>query len=199
MMLDRVIADYKINVAYDIGAHKGQFVERMKHYLPNTVFYQFEASPGKKGSGNWHNVVLSHTNDATVTFYHDGGTGDTYYRETDEFLKSNYKTTVLPTKRLDTYINENNIPLPDLIKIDVQGAELDILTGCDEIMNHCKVIHCEIPAIGIEFNKGSPTQKEYLDFLESYGFTYKWKERDHKRDGKLIIQHDYVFARKDYL
>ena len=198
-MLDRVIADYKINVAYDIGAHKGQFVERMKHYLPNTVFYQFEASPGKKGSGNWHNVVLSHTNDATVTFYHDGGTGDTYYRETDEFLKSNYKTTVLPTKRLDTYINENNIPLPDLIKIDVQGAELDILTGCDEIMNHCKVIQCEIPAVGIEFNKGSPKQKAYLDFLESYGCTYKWKERDHKRDGKLIIQHDYVFARKDYL
>lgn len=198
-MLDRVVADYKIRVAYDIGAHKGQFVERMKHYLPRTIFHQFEASPGKRGKGNWHSVVLSHTDDASVTFYHDGGTGDTYYRETDEFLKSNYQTTIMQTKRLDTYIKENNIPLPELIKIDVQGAELDILRGCNEILNYCKVIHCEIPAKGIEFNKGSPTQEEYLAFFESYGFTYKWKEKDHKRDGKLIVQHDYVFAKKDMI
>jgi FkbM family methyltransferase len=194
-MLHEIIKKYNIKVVYDIGAHKGQFTQRYQKLLPNAIFHQFEASPNKNGKGNWHKVVLSHTDDIAIKFYHDGWNGDTYYRETDEFLKSKYKTSMLTTQRLDTYILENDIPLPDLIKIDVQGAELDILRGCNDIMHHCQLIHCEIPAEGIEFNKGSPTQKEYLEFLESYGFKYRVKEKDHKRDGRLIIQHDYVFAK----
>ena len=196
-MLENAIKKYKIDVVYDIGAHQGNFTKRYQRLLPQTIFHQFEASPNKNGSGNWHKVVLSDKDDNTVLFYYDGGTGDTYYRETDKFLKSNYKTVELKTKRLDTYVEENNLPLPDLIKIDVQGAELDILKGCDDIISHCKLIHCEIPAIGIEFNKGSPTQKEYLDFFNSHGFVHKVKEKDHKRDGKLIIQHDYIFSREE--
>jgi len=196
-MFDDALKKYNPSIVYDIGAHTGQFTKKCQKILPNSIFHLFEASPNKNGKGNWHKVVLSHTDDAEVTFYYDGGTGDTYYKETDQFLKTKYKTTTLKTKRLDSYVKENNLPLPDFIKIDVQGAELDILRGCDEIMNYCKLVHCEIPAEGIEFNKGAPTQEEYLDFFDSFGFTHKLNVRDHKRNGKLIIQHDYIFSKEE--
>ena len=184
-----------INVVYDIGAHKGYFKRFCEKIIPNVVVHQFEANPNKIKSGIWHQVALSHTDNAEVTFYCNGGTGDSYYIETDEFKKSEYESIILKTKRLDTYVKENNLPLPDFIKIDVQGAELDILKGCDEIINHCKLIHCEVPAKGVEFNKGAPNQKSYFDFFDLHGFKFKTKIKDHKAND-VLIQHDYIFSKK---
>ena len=198
-MLDRIIKSVNPSVCYDIGAHDGKFTKRISSILPDAEMHQFEGSPNKKQKvkvGTWHKVLLSNKDDAEVLFYHDGGTGDTYMRETDRFLKSKYKTEHIKTKRLDTYVQENNIPYPDFLKIDVQGAELDVLKGCDDILNHCKLIHCEIPAAGIEFNSGSPTQEEYFDFFKSIGFNHLVKIKDHKRDGRLIIQHDYFLSKE---
>ena len=197
-VMSKIALDYDINVVYDVGAHVGDFTKKLKTFFKRgTEYHMFEGSPTKTKAdgGKWHKVLLSDKDDVTVDFYHDGGTGDTYYRETDEYLKSDYKISKLTTKRLDTYVRENGLPLPDLIKIDVQGAELDVLRGCDEILEHCKVIHCEIPAEGIEFNRGSPTQEEYLEFFEGLGFTNKEFIKDHRRDGTQIIQHDYVFTK----
>lgn len=198
MILNDVLKRFdNLHVFYDIGAHDGDFTRKFKNIYKQSKFYMFEASPNKRErkNGEWHSVVLSHTDFAEVDFYHDGGTGDTYYRETDEFLKSKYNVTRMTTRRLDSYTAEKFIPLPDVIKIDVQGAELDILGGCDDILNHCRVLHCEVPVEGIEFNEGSPTRKEYFDFLASHGFVYKYHEKDHIRDKKLIIQHDYIFTK----
>lgn len=197
-MLNDIIIDLNPKVVYDIGAHDGNFTRRIRGMLPNAEIHQFEGSPKKKQKvkeGPWHHIVLSDKDDEEIVFYHDGGTGDTYMPETPEFMKSNYKETTVKTSRLDTYCKKHSIPLPDMIKIDIQGAELDVLRGCDEIMNYCKLIHCEVPAKGIEFNAGSPTQEEYFDFLESHGFKYKIWIKDHKRDGRITIQHDYFFSK----
>ena len=166
-MLNDIIINLNPKVIYDIGAHDGKFTKKLRGMLPNAEIHQFEGSPNKKQKvkeGPWHHVVLSDKDDQEVIFYHDGGTGDTYMRETDEFLKSKYTQTKVKTYRLDTYCRKNNIPLPDMIKIDVQGAELDVLYGCDDILNKCRLIHCEVPAEGIEFNKGSPTKEEVFKF-----------------------------------
>ena len=157
-MIESIIKKFDPDVCYDIGAHNGEFSRLLRQILPNTEIHQFEGSPKKVQKakvGPWHKTVLSKEDDGRVTFYHDGGTGDTYMRETDQFLKTNYQTTVVKTRRLDTYVDENFLPYPDFIKIDVQGAELDVLVGCNDILNRCKLIHCEIPAEGIEFNSGS--------------------------------------------
>lgn len=193
-----IIKKYDINVVYDIGAHKGDFTKFCEKNIRDVVVHQFEASPNKTGSGNWHKVVLSHTDDNEVTFHCNGGTGDSYYKETDQFRKRNYTPVVLKTKRLDTYVKENTLPLPDFIKIDVQGAELDILKGCDEILNYCKLIHCEVPAENIEYNEGSPSQKEYFDFFDLCGFTLKTKIKDQITiRTNILVQHDYIFSKEN--
>ena len=198
-MIESIIKKFDPDVCYDIGAHNGEFSRLLRQILPNTEIHQFEGSPKKVQKakvGPWHKTVLSKEDDGRVTFYYDGGTGDTYMRETDQFLKTNYQTTVVKTRRLDTYVDENFLPYPDFIKIDVQGAELDVLVGCNDILNRCKLIHCEIPAEGIEFNSGSPSQKEYLDFFKNAGFIHSKHIKDHLRDGKLVIQHDYFFSKE---
>lgn len=197
-MLNDLITRLEPDVVYDIGAHDGLFTRKLRGMLPIAEIHQFEGSPKKKQKvreGPWHHVVLGAKDNEPVKFYYDGGTGDTYMPETKRFMKSNYIIKTVYTQRLDTYCKKHRIPSPDFIKIDVQGAELDVLRGCDEILSKCRLIHCEIPAEGIEFNQGSPTQEEYLQFFNDTGFIYKGKIKDHYRDRKLIIQHDYFFSK----
>ena len=57
------------------------------------------------------------------------------------------------TSKLDTIIKERNYPLPDLIKIDTQGSELDILNGSSEALKNIKYLIVELQHI--QYNKNA--------------------------------------------
>jgi len=57
----------------------------------------------------------------------------------------------------------HNLPIPNLLKIDTQGSELDILTGSTKLIGKTELIVCEMPII--EYNRGSPVISDYLKFF----------------------------------
>ncbi len=63
---------------------------------------------------------------------------------------------------------ENNLPLPDLMKIDTQGSELDILKGAEYCLKNASVLILELPLI--RYNIGSPNIAEILEHLRSKRF-----------------------------
>ena len=75
----------------------------------------------------------------------------------------------IKTKTLNEIVKKNNLPLPDLIKLDVQGAELDILKGGDKILKNCKILYLECPIIA-KFNQNNLNILHYLKFADSLGF-----------------------------
>ncbi len=62
--------------------------------------------------------------------------------------------------KLDSFLNENAI-IPDFIKIDVDGYELEVLKGLEETI---KKYH---PAMVVEYND----QTDVVDFLKSFNYT----------------------------
>jgi FkbM family methyltransferase len=51
----------------------------------------------------------------------------------------------VPLRRLDTSIRESNLPQPELIKIDVEGAEVDVLVGAREtLLTHRPILLVEL-------------------------------------------------------
>ena len=56
----------------------------------------------------------------------------------------------------------------DLIKIDVQGSELDIIKGGIDIIKNSKGIIMEVSLV--EYNENSPTKKFVYDFMEKINF-----------------------------
>ena len=60
------------------------------------------------------------------------------------------------------------LPKPDLIKIDVQGAELDILRGGKECLANAKDVILE--AQHVDYNIGAPKFEEVIDFMKENGF-----------------------------
>jgi hypothetical protein len=61
-----------------------------------------------------------------------------------------------------------NIPLPDLIKIDVQGAELDVLMGATKTLESCKDLLIDLQ--DIEYNIGGPLKNQVILYLTNLGF-----------------------------
>jgi len=120
--------------------------------------------------------VLSDEDNKDVEFYknveHPGG--NSYYKENEKFnsevpLYFNEKhRTLMKTITLDTVIRISKIPYPDLIKMDVQGAELDVLKGAEKCLENCSHLILELQRV--EYNTGAPLREKVIEWLEARGW-----------------------------
>ena len=163
-------------VIYDIGACVLHWTNKAKDIWPSADYYLIDATdsvePFLKQSGHPYAInVLSDEDDKTVYFYqndeHPGG--NSYYKETTGFYKESDKV-VKTTKTLDTLVKQNNWPYPDLLKIDIQGAELDMLKGATECLKNCSdiIVECQHK----NYNDGAPKINDVKEYLESLGFSF---------------------------
>jgi hypothetical protein len=78
---------------------------------------------------------------------------------------------------------------PDLIKIDVQGAEMDVLLGAQECLQSAQDLILELQSD--DYNMGSPKFEEVKTYLESIGFELVVKEPF----SKTLYDGDYHFSK----
>ena len=78
-----------------------------------------------------HEYFIETLSDETkkVKFYSKASTGDSYYPEQSSYYEKDLKPKIKKTTTLDLIKDKNNIPSPDLIKIDVEGHEEAVLNG----------------------------------------------------------------------
>lgn len=103
--------------------------------------------------------------------------------------------TLVPARTLDSFLgNELDAP-PDLIKLDVQGYELEILKGAEECLRSTEFLLLELSYRQIY--EGGPLAHEVIAYLGERGFriydicTYTQRNSD----GELA-QSDVLFARE---
>jgi len=187
----------KLDVIYDIGAHKGRWTKWHKKILKNKRFILFEANEIhrkklEKISSEVFIQVLSDEN-KQLKFFRKGGTGDSIYLENTDHYRDSFE--LVSAKSIDTLIIEKNLPLPDFIKLDVQGAELDILKGAKTAISSCNVILMECPIV--QYNLGAPKFEEYLNFTKEIDFL-PIKIFEQHIDRGLLIQIDILFMSKKF-
>lgn len=183
--------DVKPKVIYDIGAcvkHWARHAER----LWDSKVYLFDANSNlrklyDKVGNEYYLGVLSDDN-KVVKFYEDGFNlgGNSYYKEnTTHYNESHSKNVRADT--LNNVVAERNWTLPDMIKLDVQGAEVDILKGASQILTNCKDIIIEAQVI--DYNVGAPKEAEVIEFMNSIGYALKSKITNNTTDN------DYHFVK----
>lgn len=189
----------KIDCIYDVGGWMGYWTENMSSGILNEKeFIVFEANPYYEETLTRLNKkvfidVLSYKQGLEVEYYDAPLSGESYYKE-----KTNYYKDHTPKKRitntLDNIIEQNNLNLPDFIKIDTQGSELDILKGGFKAINNAKIVYTECPII--EYNIGAPNIQEYLNFFDYFGFYPMDILETHFMDS-ILVQIDIVFMKKE--
>ena len=167
--------------------------------LNNKEFILFEANKTnekylKDTSFKYFIEVLSDEK-KKIKFYSKKLPGDSYYKEqSDRYNEGNAETRNAVT--LDEVIEKEKIPLPNLIKIDTQGSEIDILKGAKRTISNCKLIYLECPII--EYNFGSPNLDQYIKYLNSIDFIPYDICEVHYID-KVLVQIDILFIKKSII
>jgi FkbM family methyltransferase len=167
---------FEPKVIYDIGSCVLHWTNAVKRLWPDSTYILFDAFREAeflyKGY-DYHMGVLCNEDNKELKFYknviHPGG--NSYYREIGceggkYFPVDQFQVEIGMT--LDTIVKERGFPLPDLIKIDVQGAEYDIISGGKTVINNAKHLVCEMQHTN--YNDGAPTVNTTLPYIESLGW-----------------------------
>ena len=136
-------------IIYDIGAGALTWTKYAQKLWPNTLFVVFDAFEPfsqlyEKMKIQHHIGVLSNNdpNNKIVKFYQNEFFffENSYYcdivcEQVGKFDLGIYSE--LPTETLDQVVERKEFPWPDLININVQGAEQDVLEGAQECLSKC--------------------------------------------------------------
>jgi FkbM family methyltransferase len=197
-LLQLKLSGYTPKVVYDIGSCVMHWTNESLRIWPDAHYVLFEAMPSveflyqERGIRDYHIGVLASESGRTVEFwqndYHPGG--NSYYKENvainpgvPEYFMRKYTT-----KTLAEVVAQRQFPLPDLVKMDVQGAEMDIVRGAEGIIKHAQHVILELQKV--EYNTGAPLHQEVIAYMDQLGFDCLGIFSDNGPDG------DYHFVRR---
>lgn len=160
-------------ICVDVGCHKGKFLDAMRRAAPGGRFFAFEPVP------YLHNLLKSKyradarvqvfnyalsSSDGEATFYvNERDMGLSGLSERRERLGEDPLTKVSAILRpLDSVLGDQRV---DFIKIDVEGAEFDVLQGARGILGRFRPrILFEFGLGGAEyFGVGADTMFQFFD------------------------------------
>lgn len=171
-------------VFWDVGSHIGQYTAHFNEARPNGTFRSFEPDPTNlvilrlnfekwNWPIEWLETYALSDSDGVDEFFLDGSSGSTSALGGEqEFFVSQYygrkpQAIKVRTAKVDTLIAQGMSP-PDLIKIDVEGAEDKVFEGAKKLLAE------HTPILLFESNtKGERCKR----FLEEFG--YKSFDADH--------------------
>jgi FkbM family methyltransferase len=169
----------------DVGANIGDFTAAALYLYPSAHIFAFEPLPGlcrkltNRFSGcpvDIHRVALS-DRDGTADFnLTAASTLSSLLKPTDTLASilsdGRVATAVTPiqvrTARLDTVLSLAPCSRPTLMKIDVQGTELQVLLGSVEQLRYVDCIKLEVNFEALY--SGQNSWPRLCEFLETRGF-----------------------------
>jgi FkbM family methyltransferase len=168
----KIVEQFEPLVIYDIGACVLHWTREAKNVWPNATYILFDAFSEseflyQESGHQYHIGVLSDTTGKTVRWYQSTihPNGNSYYRENNNEVFPQNKYSERKTYALDDIVSKYDFPLPDLVKIDVQGCEKDIITGGQETLRHAQRLIVEMQHD--DYNIGAPKVQETLPFIEN--------------------------------
>jgi FkbM family methyltransferase len=181
----------------DVGAHNGNWSHNTKSLYPEIEYILFEPLPGKaeKLKQRFVNtntviypVLLGGKHRIDVPFY-KMETGSSVYEELTNVPR---EKILLDMFTLDSVLSKHQIGNAALLKIDVQGFELEVLSGAKKTLNAAEVICMEVSFI--PYNQGAPLIVDVLPVMKSYGFLpLDFVGFFRKMNDNMLIQADMLF------
>ncbi len=155
-------------------------LEAVARSLPNVelVFAAAAAAPGE-----------------LTIHVHPDLVGSSLYLE-DEDSNVNGVPRTIRTVTLDGLVADRRIEGPFLLKIDVQGAELDVLAGAEEVLRRTEYVLLEVSLF--EFFKGGPLLHDVVAFMRQRGFVaYDLAGLQYRPLDNALSQVDIAFVKEN--
>ena len=187
----------------DIGANIGEWYSLCRNNFPESYIFSIEANDGCEGllkAANPNSIIALLAKDEKMYDFYtktdaSTATGNSIYRELTPYY--NDESTNLIIKKqgviLDKLFPDETF---DLIKMDIQGAELDVISGGINLCKKAKGILLEVALK--EYNLNSPLHDEVVEYMESIGFIKKETLSDLAYNGEIYHQ-DILFINENII
>ena len=194
----------------DAGANVGQFARAATEFYPEANVISVEALPevakifreNLKGRSQVRLIETALGNtEGTIVFYpHHYSQSSSALKVRPEHMERHISKKLLPPievpiTRLDTLFPDGRIAKPALLKLDLQGYELEALRGGTSILAQCDCVLLE--TVFAEAYDGEPLFEEILGFMQANGFRFE-RPLAFLNDAKdQIYQMDALFVRAE--
>jgi len=153
----------------DIGAYEGEWTKRLLQLYPDAQVTMIEGNTDKesflKPIGPYHIALLS-DQEKEVDYYKSQtniGTGNGIYQE-------NTNVPFKPEKRKTTTLEKllQSTEGYDLIKMDVQGSEMDIIKGSPTLFKNSTFVLLEMQVYN--YNMKAPLIGDMMGYMNEIGY-----------------------------
>lgn len=195
----------------DVGANRGQFAVFAARRFPQARLICFEPLPRARAKlqralGTLDRVRLSEVAVGAANEdreFHVAAADDSSSllpigeRQREAFPGTRERTTiVVQVRRLDDVLTTADFVGPVLLKIDVQGGELGVLQGAEQILQSIDAVLVE--ASFVELYTGQPLVDEVWGNLRSSGFSCRGVWSIGYGVAGECLQADFLFVRSGF-
>lgn len=199
---------YDFATIVDVGASRGQFAAFARGRFPRAAILCFEPLSEQRevlsralGDGERVRVLDYALSDSSGerTFHVARSPTASSLLPITERQAATFEATDevrqerVPTERLDAVLTSAEIHGPALLKIDVQGAELDVLRGADRVVDSFDEIFVECTFV--ELYEGQALADDVVAYLRERDFRLVGLWSMWHDDQGACIQADFLFRR----
>ena len=189
----------------DVGANHGTWTREALLYFPDAFYTLLE--PQNWLSKSFQDIL---ENNQKVT-YHPVGAGVTKgsflftivdrddscsFRYTkEEAEKEGLEQIEIPVVTLNDLLSEGNFPIPDIIKIDAEGLDIEVLKGASNYFGKTEVFMVEAGVMNKFFDNSF---LKLINFMDENGYRlFEITDLNRPFDLKILWLVELVFIKKD--
>lgn len=198
----------RCDLIMDVGANRCQWSEMAAKIFPNAKFcliepqqemeYKLRSFCDKHPGSRYVLSGAGAANETRTLTVWDDLAGSSFLPNKNEALLEAGKQRQLPVVTIDSILADLAMKPPELMKLDVQGFELEVLKGAASTFGKTEVYMLEVSMFSFDDVPGMPVLREVIEFMGDRGYeTYDFAGFLRRPFDGALGQCDICFARRE--
>lgn len=191
---------------FDVGASDGRWSKAVMEYFPEATFHLFEP---QVDTSEYQQTMSALIDNHPNTTLHQAAVGaevgtialhllEDHPEGTTSLVPNNrerYTQVETPQLTLDSMIDQG-VAVPQLVKMDIQGGELEALRGFENNLSQVDLLLLET-WFSRAYGPTTPLIHELIEFLVPYGFCMFELGTCYRNEAGSLISQDFFFVNKN--